>query len=404
MRHLLLPLPILCLGCAQGGKTTTPQSEVKIAASHHLFGLRGLPTFSSFPVPSTETLPDRGLLNLTQDSTFTVTRTQGTSPPDRYALENSGKLSIYSTGAGRVPTVVFPGAYGLMGDRNDLFFADLSSTSASASLGLFFGTRVIVGTAELAGQWTLCSLHVLFPATTVLGPNNVARAANGLLTVDPDPQGDPGTLRVVNGTGLDSAGTPLDFLGSTTQYLMQGGTGDGKVNLTLSYRDSRQPANTADARVFRAGLGKDVMFAVDEDETDGEVGLAILTRVFATPGPSADPSLLAGTFWCSGLTIFVNPTQSGTDGSFGKLTLTSGRGFTLDMIGSRNIDFSYTGTFSLEANGRLTFTVSGTNETWHGAVTRDHHAVMILDDFVETRTNNVPELNLFYAVREKPPS
>ena len=49
-----------------------------------------------------------------QDSTYTLTRTAGTSPADRYALANSGQLSIYSTGSGRVPTVLFPGAYGMM--------------------------------------------------------------------------------------------------------------------------------------------------------------------------------------------------------------------------------------------------------------------------------------------------
>jgi hypothetical protein len=404
MRHLLLSLFLLCLGCAQGGTTTTPQSEVRIAATHHLFGLRGLSVFSTFPVPPAEVLPDHGLLNLMDDSTYTVTRTAGTGAADRYALANSGQLSIYSTGSGRVPTVLFPGAYGLMGDRGDVFFCDLSSTSASPSLGMYFGTRVIAGTSELAGGWSLCSLHVMFPTTTVLSPNNVARAAFGALTVDPDPANDPGTLRVVNGTGTDSSGTPLDFLGSTIQYLVQNGTGDGSVNLTLSYRDSRQPIGTADPRVFRAGLGKDILFAIEDDESAGEVGLAIMMRAFPSPGASADPALLAGTFLVGGLTFFVNPTQSGTDGSVGTLTLTSQRGFTLDMVGSKNIDFSYAGTYALEANGRLTLTVNGTNETWHGAVTRDHNAVMILDDFVETRANNVPELNLFFAVRQRPPS
>src|ERR1041384_4839610 len=187
MRHLLpFPLLLLCFGCAQGGQTNTPQSQVKIAATHHLYGLRALGGFSSFPVPPEEVLPDRGLLNMANDSTYTVTRTAGTTPSDQYALGNDGTLNIYSTGTGRIPTVVFPGAYGLMGARNDFFFCDLSSTSVSPSLGMYFGTQVVSGTADLAGQWSLCSLHVLFPSSTVLSPNNVARAASALLTIDPD--------------------------------------------------------------------------------------------------------------------------------------------------------------------------------------------------------------------------
>jgi hypothetical protein len=405
MRPLLsFSLFVLCFGCAQGGQTNTPQSAVKIAATHHLFGLRALGGFSAFPVPPEEVFPDHGLLTLANDSTYTVTRTSGTSPSDQYALANDGTLNIYSTGTGRVPTVIFPGAYGLMGDRADFWFCDLSSTSASPSLGMFFGTRVTPGTADLAGQWTLCSLHILFPSSSLISPNNVARAANALLTVDPDPANDPGTLRVVNGTGTDSAGTPLDFLGSTIQYLVVNGTGDGTVNMTLNYRDSRQPVNTADARVFQTALGKDILFAAQTDESSGEAGLAVLMRTFPNPGPAADPALLAGTFLAGGLTFFVNPTAAGTDGCIGTLTLTAARAFTLDMVGHQNIEFTYTGTYALDPTGRITFTVSGTNETWHGAVTRDYNAVMILDDFVETRANNTPELNLFLGLRQNPTS
>ncbi len=392
-----LPLCLLFLlpACAKGGKETTPQSQVQIAASHHLFGLRAQPGFAGFPVRADEVFPDRGTLNLFQESTYTVTRATGTSPADRYALDEKGRLSVYVTGSGRTPTTVMPGAYGLMGDRNDFFFVDGNSTAGSSSLGLFVGTRAVNGSAELAGDWHLVALHALFPASSVLDPNQVARAAYGTITV---PAGaSVGELRtVVNGAGRDSARNDLNFAGSTLQYFLPGGatTGDGRADVTLRF-------GPGDDRVVRAAVGLDILLGVDEEESDGEAGLVLMTRAL-DPAAPADPARLAGTFRVGAVTFFVNPAKSGTDGAVGTLTLTADRAFRFDMIGSRNIDFTYSGTWTLQGNGRIDFQVSGTNETWHGAITRDHHALVLVDDFVETRSNNTPELNLFVALRQKP--
>lgn len=401
MRHpqLLLLLPAAFAACAQGGTETRPQSDVKIAASHHLFGFRALRGFGTFPVNPDIVFPDSSVLNFTDQSTYTITRNSGTSPADTYALANSGALTIRVGGGNNEPTVTFQGGYGLVAAGNeDLFFVDRWSTPASPSVGMFYGTRIINGVAELAGGWHLLSLHTIFSSSSVLTPNNVGRGAHGAVSIDP---GTSGSVRNVSGTGEESTGVDLVF-GGTVQALTQAGSGDGSLNLTISYQDSRQPANTADPRVLRAAAGKDIVFAVDDDRTDGEAGMLFLVRKFDAPTTVADISRVAGTYLLGGSTLFVNPTNAGSDAAVGTLTLTAQGGFRIDMIGSQGIDFSYSGTFTLSQDGGMAFTVSGTSESWFGAMHRDYNTVVLVDDFVETRTNNTPELSLFLGVRQKP--
>jgi hypothetical protein len=399
MRHpQILLLPLLFVACAQGGKETRPQSDVKIAASHHLFGFRSLRGFGAFPISPNTVFPDNSVLNFTDQSTYTITRSSGTSGEDSYAIANNGQLSILVTGSSSEPTVSFPGGYGLVGAGNeDLFFIDRWSTPASPSVGMFYGTRVINGVAELAGAWHLLSLHAIFSTSSVLTPNNVGRGAHGAISIE---TGTPGSVRNISGTGTESTRIDLVF-GGTTQTLVQGSTGDGSLNLTISYQDALLPSNTADARVLKAAAGKDIVFAVDDDRTDGEAGMVFLVRKFDVPTTNADPSRVAGTYLLGAHTLFVNPANAGSDAAVGTLVLTSQGGFRIDMIGSQGVDFSYAGTFVLSQDGGMVFTTSGTNESWFGAIHRDYNTVVLVDDFIETRANNTPELNLFFGVRRK---
>ena len=132
-------------------------------------------------------------------------------------------------------------------------------------------------------------------------------------------------------------------------------------------------------------------------------GSALLVREF--DDSSTTTSLAAdrvdGTFLVGGHTMFINPSNSGSDSFIGTVVLSTNGGFRLDALGNQGIDFSYVGEWTSQANGKLTFTVNGTNETWHGAIDRSYNTLVIVDDFVETRSNNVPELNLLLGVRKK---
>lgn len=400
----LLLLPALLAACADGGQESRPQSEVKIAASHHLFGFRSLRGFGTFPVNPDVAFPDSAVLSLTDQSTYTIARSTG-SGSDAYALAADGLLAIRVSGRGSEPTVVFPGGYGLVAEANaELFFVDRWSTTASPSVGLYYGTRVRPGAVELAGGWHLLSLHAIFSGSAVLTTDNVGRAAHGAVTIS---AGAAGTARDVSGTGKESTGDDLDFTGSV-QALLQNGTGDGSLNFTLGYRDHLQPPTSVDDRVLKAAAGKDLILAVDDDRTDGEAGIVMLVRKFDAPTTIADASRVAGTFLLGAHTLFVNPVNAGSDAAVGELQLTAQGGFRLDMVGSAGtgggggVDFTYTGTFTLSQDGGMVLQVSGTNETWFGAIHPDYNTVVLVDDFVETRTNNTPELNLFFGVRRKP--
>jgi hypothetical protein len=387
---------LIAASCADGGKEDRPQSEVRITANHHLFGFRGLAGFGTFPVATSNINTDRGYLALADDSTWTVTRPTGTTPADTYALDRQGSFSVFVTGSGREPSVVFRGGYGLV-EENEFFFTDRVSTTASPSLGLYFGTRVIPGQAELAGPWHLASLHVVFAAGALLSPDNVARAAHGGVSIT---TGDPGTVRTISGSGVQSGGASLTFGGSIQNLLTNNNsTGDGTCNLTVSYQTA---TGTPDPRTFFAAAGDGVVVALDADETDGESGFLFLVKKFDAPATVADITRVAGDYYIGGYTVFVNPTNSGCDAFVGTVSLTAQGGFRLDAVGSRGIDFSYTGTFTLNADGSLAITVPGTTETWFAAVSPDYDTLVLVDPVVETRSNNSPELNLAFAVREKP--
>ncbi|MFN9755453.1 MAG: hypothetical protein ACK58X_03460 [Planctomycetota bacterium] len=402
-RTTSLLLVSLLAACADGGKEDRPASEVRFSASHHLLGFKTLRGFGAFPVQGSVVFPDRAQFNLFDDSSYNLVRSGSTSGRETYKLANDGALSVFVTGGGNEPSTVFSGAYGRVGAANltapgatpDFVFTDRVSTPNSQSIGMFYGTKVVDAALDLRGDWHVFSLHVVLGAA-VPAPDNVARAVHGNLNA-------AGLSADANlnlaGTGFqsDSSGVPAPGLGlaGSLRFLLDGATGDGTCNLTLQY--------DADQRVMRAVTSGNALFALDDDKSDGEAGIALLVREFddAAPATSLDVDRVDGTFLVGGHTMFINPSNSGSDSFVGTVVLSTNGGFTLDAVGNQGIDFRYTGTWTAQANGKLTFAVDGTNETWHGAIDRSYNTLVLVDDFVVTRSSNVPELNLVLGVRKK---
>ena len=400
-RTLSLALAAVALAaCADGGEEDTPQSEVKFTASQHFYGFRSLRGFGSFPVSPNAVFTDRGKLNLFDDSTYTVTRSQGTTAPERYALETTGALSLFVSGSSQEPSVVFLGGYGLVGGvpaATDLYFTDRVTTPSSPAIGLYVGTRVVQGQVELEGDWHIVSMHTIF-GQTILSPENVGRTAHGSIDIA---AGAPGTSRLISGTGSQSGSTqgPVAItFGGSIQNLLVGGSGDGTCNLTLTYgTDTRIVLAVATGT---ASTGK-LVLGLDAEEDDGEAGLVLMVRKFDAPAGPVAPAFVPGRFLVGGHTLFVNPSNSGSDTFVGVVTLTAPDGFRLEAVGNQGIDFTYVGTYTLAADGGMTISVNGTNETWFAAIDRSYNTLVFVDDFVETRSNNIPELNLGFGVREK---
>ena len=412
--RLFVALPLLLLaGCADGGSEDTPQSEVQISAVHHLFGFRTLRGFGTFPlsssVPATSAVvfTDRATLTFFSDSsTYTTTRikdgSEVTSSAERYALDKFGSLSMYVTGSGREPSVVFRGGYSLAGGSGvnpDMFFTDRVSTPASQAVGLYVGMRLLSGQVELAGGWHVFSLHTIFDQSFPAA-ENVARGVFGAVSIT---AGDPGSLRDVSGTGTQNPGNlPITF-GGTIQNVLSNGSGNGVCNLDLSF--------SGDARQFSTAATGDLVVGVDGTPTDGESGLVMMLRKFDAPTTPVDAASIDGTFLVGGYTVFVNPSNPGSDAFVGLVTLgersgTSPGSFKLEATGNQGIDFSYAGTWldNPDGSGAITITISGTNETWYAAIDRDYQTLILLDNFRETRSNNLPELNLLFGARKKPAS
>src|SRR5262245_623360 len=400
VRPFHLPLLLLMPAGGEGGKTEIPQSEVQIGDNHHLLWFRSLPGFGAAATRAEAIFSGHGVLAMANDSTYRIQLPTGTTAPERYALANDGALSIFNTGTGREPSTVFRGAYRLVGSDPDLFFTDRVSAGSSTSIGLYYGTRVKVGQVELEGGWHLISLHVMLSTGGSLTARNVARAAHGEVSSG---AGAPGTLRPVSGTGTEngndaSTTAAVTFTGSIQNLLDNTDTGDGTCNLTVAYENV---GSTADARVFRAVAGTDIVLALDDDETDGETGVLFLVRKFDAPATPAVIASIAGDYLLGGYTVFVNPTNNGSDSFVGTLSLTAQGAFRLDAVGHQGIDFSYTGTYTATADGRLTLSVAGTNETWTAAINRTYDSLVLIDDVVENRSNNLPELNLAIGLRKK---
>ena len=404
---LLSPI-LLCASCADGGSTDVPQSEVLVAANHHLFWFRGLPGFGNAASRPAAVNSGSAIFEMRSDSTYTLTQPNSSpSSPQRYALGETSALSIYQSGGSREPTVVFQGSYQILpqgaGSRPEVFFTDRVSLGNSPSVGLYVGARVLPGQDELEGSWRVFSTHVMLTNVSLQTPRTVARNAYGEVVIA---AGAPGTARAITGTGFESGSdpstVPVAFSGSVTNVLDVNQQGNGACLLTVGYTNTGSPT---DSRVFNhAAAGRDLLLGVDEDESDTASGLVCMLRKFDAPGSPADVSQVLGTYVIGGFTVFVNPSNAGSDGFVGEMTLSTGGAFRLDAVGYQGIDFSYQGTWTLATDGGLTFQVNGNGgEQWHGAISRNYDTLMVVDPVVENRSNNRPEINYVMGIRKRAP-
>jgi hypothetical protein len=407
-RTAFLLLMSILAACADGGDPEVPASEVIVAANHHLFWFRGLPGFGNAASRPEAVNSGSAILAMRDDSLYTLTfPNNSTSSAQRYALANTSELNVYQSGGSRDPTIVFQGSYQLLpqgaGNRPELFFTDRVSFGNSPSVGLYVGTKVQPGQDELEGAWRLFSLHVMLQPAGLQTPRTVARAAYGEVSIA---AGAPGTARAITGTGFESGSdpsvVPVAFSGSVTNVLDGQQQGNGACLLTIGYTNT---GSATDSRVFNhAAAGRDLLLGVDEDESDTASGLSCMMRKFDAPATPADPAQALGTFLIGGMTVWVNPTNAGSDGFVGELTLSSGGAFRMDAVGYEGIDFSYQGSYTLAQDGGLTLQVTGNGgETWQGAISRNYDTLMVVDPAVEVRANNRPEINYLMGVRKRTP-
>jgi len=347
-----------------------------------MFALIGARGFSAFPILPAEMTSDRGLFMLRDDSTYVVDRNGTVSSADDYSLAPTGQFSVLVDRGARLSKIRFSGAYGLEKKSDVYYFVDRYTSTTSNFIGMFVGVRVLPGTQQVNDEWHLFSLHVIYASSTVLDPNNVARAAGGRVKID--------TADMVTGTALESTKATLTLSGTVNIFT------DGKMDMTLDYKDP----TGSDDRVFNCGVHGSFLFGLDEDQSDGESGLVAMMR---TRKSAADLTEFAGDYIVGLQTAFVSPTKPGLDAAYGTLTFNATDGFSLNATGADGLPFSYSGKYSLADDGTLTLSVSGTNETWMGAVDEKYRVVQIIDNVIENRTSGKPpELNLILGLRESP--
>lgn len=407
-RLAFLFLSLALASCADGGDPEVPASEVIVAANHHLFWFRGLPGFGNAASRAEAVNSGSAILEMRDDSQYTLSFPNNTtSSAQRYALGETAALNVYQSGGSRDPTIVFQGGYQILpqgaGNRPELFFTDRVSYGNSPSVGLYVGAKVQPGQDELEGAWRLFSLHVMLQPAALQTPRTVGRAAYGEVSIA---AGAPGTSRAITGTGFESGSdpstVPVAFSGSVANVLDGNQQGNGACLLTVGYTNTGSPTDT---RVFNhAAAGRDLLIGVDEDESDTASGLVCMLRKFDAPATPADPAQALGTYLVGGMTIWVNPTNAGSDAFVGELTLSSGGSFRMDAVGYQGIDFSYQGSYTLAQDGGITLQVTGNGgETWQGAISRNYDTLMVVDPTVENRTNNRPEINYLMGVRKRTP-
>ncbi len=383
---ILLPL---LWSCSSGGSSSSPQSDVRINADHHVFGFTALPSFGTFPVTLNEVSTLRATLRLVSDSSYSIFDAAGTLANGTYLLQNDARLSILVPTSGA--TQVYRGAYGLSSNTGHFFFTDRVGTG----VGLYFGTLRIDGTADvanLAANWHMFSLAAILSDPAALpGPDGVGRsfagsvtlAADGSFTGDGVESTNPAAVLPVSGPAAALA----PFPGHEFELAVTFGQGSAAVT-----------------RAVRGGGTDSAIFCVDGEEAQGSAGLLAMMR-FRDAG-AVDLAQLEGTYVFGYWTLFVDPSRMGSDAAIGTLQLTQNGDFRIDATNNTGDNFSYRGTYVATDDGTLTFTVDGTNETWQGAFDNDYATVMVADTYKETRTGNaagIVELSLGIGLRENQP-
>jgi len=400
--------------CSTGGSEDRDLSEIKIAASHHMFGLGGTRSIPKFPIPRTSIGTDLGIFTMSEASEYSITRTTVTSAPEGYSLTAEGELFLVVPVPRSAPTR-FIGAYreavhDKVNPSNNqagaFFFTDRFAPTSSPSVGTFIGTDAVDDKIpDPAGDYHMFSQHVIFSKKTLPDENEVGRSVEGSLTIAAGLEGAP---RAITGTGNESSGANIDFTGSAT------GAADRRINITkLDYRIGA----ISDARTFTCGESLDVILGVDTQDTGGAAGFIALVRKFTTAivDQAAGRKALAGTYYFGMHTIFVRTGASGIDAANGTIEFTDAGGWTLTGVGSAGNNagkFEYQGTYVFSSDGggkftnRMVLTVKGPPaETWTAAVDKSFGTVVIVDNDLEDRRPRLDstELNFMIATRKLDP-
>lgn len=370
-------LALLLVACAEGGKQDRIESEVRITADHHLYGFKGEQAFPQFPIRSGDLQVESGLLAFNDQSQWTLDGTSGS----RYDLAKTGAL-VFRVPNGRSADLVFHGGYGLSGDTGLFFFAD----AVKPKVGIFFGARTVRATANVTGDFHVFSLLVLTTANAVVDPDNVARAFAGSVTTD-------AAGAITTGTARESTGTDLALTGNLRAF----NDGSVEVGLSLDTSATRTPRSfTAAATVTQSQPVTTSVLLGHETADNDAAGLVALVRKRDGRANLAD---LAGEYWVGALTVFANPTNAGTEGSYGTLTLTDTGGWRLDAKDSTT-GYRLSGTFEIDADGTMRITNNATREAWRGAFDQDYQTIVFVDNDLAGTSSSRPELNLFLALRK----
>jgi hypothetical protein len=392
--------------CSTGGEEERKVGEIKIDASHNMFGLGGNRRIPTFPIPRKTVGTDLGIFNMSLASQYSITRTAGTSSSQDYSLSAAGELNLVVPISGSASTR-FVGAYREAKDdpansANDragvYFFTDRFAPKASPIVGLFLGTDALDDKpSDPSGTWYLFSQHVMFSKSTIPREDQVGRSVEGMITI-------AAATGAIAGTGNESSGANIVFSGSAVAVSGR------RINITkLDYR----VASISDNRTFTCGQSKDIILGVDTQSTGLAAGLIALVRKFATPiaSEAAGRKAIAGTYHFGMHTIFVRAGNSGIDAANGTIVFNEAGGWTLKGVGSAgngpgNFDYDGTYTFSKDAAGKLTnrlvLAVKGPPaETWVAAVDATYGVVMIVDNDKEDRrpSTSSTELNFVVATR-----
>ena len=382
-RLLLVLAAVSLTGCAEGGREDRVDSAVKIAAEHGMFGLKGEQAFPQFPIAAADLQSETGALTFTDQSTWTLDGTAGS----RYELATTGAL-VFRVPNGRSADLVFQGGYGLEGDTGLFFFVD----TVKPKVGMFFGARRVRGTANVEGEWHAFGLDVLtLPGGTVVDPNNLARAFAGTVTTD-----SRGILTA--GTGSESTRLAMALTGSLSAF------DNGVVEIGLTKDTTGAGGGDRVTRAYSAAATVTASQPVNTSvilglETADNTAQGVVALIRKRDG-RADTADLAGEYWMGIITIFASPTNAGTEGSHGTLTITKDGGWRLDAKDSRTT-YRLTGTYEIDADGTMRLTNNATREAWRGAFDQDYKTIVFVDHDITGTSPSRPELNFFLGLRKK---
>ncbi len=378
--RLFLALAAAALsGCAEGGRENRVESAVKISAEHAMFGFKGEQAFPQFPIAAADLQIETGALTFTDQSTWSLDG----APGSRYDLATSGAL-VFRVPNGRNPDLAFQGGYGLEGDTGLFFFTD----TVKPKVGMFFGARRVRGTPNVQGDWHAFGLEVLtLPSGTVVDPNNVARAFGGSITTSAN-----GTITA--GTGRESTRLDLTLTGNLSAF----DNGTVEIGLTQDTSGGRNTRAYSAAATVTLSQPVNTSVVLGIETADNNAG-GIIALVRKRDGRAAMEDL-AGDYWVGVVTVFANPTNAGTEGSYGTVTFTKDGAWRLDAKDSRTT-YRLTGTYQIDADGAMRLVNNATREAWVGAFDQDYKTIVFVDHDITGSSNTRPELNLFLALRKK---